>query len=373
MQTVVENILKFNVPVDKLSKKSNIPINRLKSILDSAEEPLISEITAIARALKVQPDFLFAPSQSYNAVTTLFRKAVNSKDQIVADKVSYIVSNILEVIGNYRPNIEIIDRFPKVENTFQGINQLVSIFRQDFAKADFYSPLLNLPELVAAKLDCILLVIELGEGVDGASAIINGIPFILISPRFKPRMLFTLAHEVGHIIAHHRDQNSFGNIDFEYKRSIKKIREEEVFAFAFASDLLLPVEGVANALKFIRKQFQITVDFLTEFEILYLSRIFGVSFEVAALRCENLDFLPAGAAFSLSESLKKDYGSPEKRAEQLQLPGRPDIVFPKVSSNLMKAVIEKIVEGNLSIGRAAEILSITTSELIHFNAFEEWM
>lgn len=373
MQTVIENILKFNVPVDKLSKKSNIPLQRLNSILASTEEPLISEVTAIARALKVQPDFLFAPSQSYNAVNALFRKAVNNKQQVVADKVAYIISNILEVIGNYRPNVEIIDRFPKVENTFQGVNQLVSIFRRDFAKADFYSPLLNLPELIASELDCILLVAELGEGVDGASAIINGIPFILISPRFKPRMLFTLGHEIGHIIAHHRDHTNFGNIDFEHQRTSKKIREEEVFAFAFASDLLLPVEGVANTLRFLRKQFQITVDFLTEFEILYISRIFGVSFEVAALRCENLGFLPNGAAFSFSESLKKDYGSAEKRAEQLQLPERPEIVFPKVSSNLMKAVIEKIVDGNLSLGRAAEILSITTSELVHFNAFREWI
>ena len=373
MQTVIENILRFNVPVEKLSKKADISISRLNSILTNKEEPLIGEVTAIARALKVNPDFLFTPSQSYNSVNTLFRKAVTDKQQIVADKVSYIISNILEVIGNFRPNVEIIDRFPKVENTFQGVNQLVSIFRNEFAGADFYSPLLNLPELVSTHLDCVLLVTELGDGVDGASAIINGIPFILISPRFKPRMFFTLAHEVGHIIAHHRDQTSFGNIDFENLRTTKKSREEEVFAFAFASDLLLPVEGVANALKYIRKQFEISVDFLTEFEIHYISRIYGVSFEVAALRCENLGFMPEGAAFSLSESLKKEYGSPEKRAEQLEMPARPEINFPKVSNNLMKAVIEEIVKGELSIGRAAEILSITTSELIHFNAFGEWI
>src|ERR1700748_3489102 len=145
MQTVIENILKFNVPVDKLSKKSNISVQRLNSILASTEEPLISEVAAISRALKVQPDFLFAPAQSYNAVNTLFRKAVNNNQQIIADKVAYIVSNILEVLSNYRPNIEIIDRFPKVENTFQGVNQLVSVFRSEFVEADFYSPLLNLP------------------------------------------------------------------------------------------------------------------------------------------------------------------------------------------------------------------------------------
>jgi len=186
-------------------------------------------------------------------------------------------------------------------------------------------------------------------------------------------MLFTLAHEVGHIIAHHRDQTSFGNIDFENQSTSKKTREEEVFAFAFASDLLLPVEGVANALKYIRKQFKIEVDFLTEFEIHYISRIYGVSFEVAALRCENLGFMTDGAAFSLSESLKKEYGSPEKRAEQLQMPPRPEIIFPKVSNNLMKAVIDEIVKGELSIGRAAEILAISSSELVHFNAFGEWI
>ena len=132
MQTVIENILKFNIPVDKLSKKSNISVQRLNLILASREEPLISEVTAIARALKVQPDFLFASNQSYSSVNTLFRKAVNNNQQVIADKIAYIVSNILEVIGNYRPNIEIIDRFPKVENTLQGVNQLVLHERGQF-------------------------------------------------------------------------------------------------------------------------------------------------------------------------------------------------------------------------------------------------
>jgi|SRR6185437_15543102 len=373
MQTVINNILKFQLSAEELSKKSHIPIHRIHEILQKANEPLISEVRAIAKALKVQPDFLLSDSNSYRSINAIFRKNVNEKGEIIADRISYILSNALFLLGSYRPNIEIMDKFPKVENTYKGVLELASLFRQQFFRSDFVSPLLNLPEIIVEQLDCILLSVELGTSVDGASAIINGVPFILISPRFKPRMLFTLAHELGHIIAHHRDSENFASIDTNTFRLNKKSRENEMFAYAFAAEILMPQEGVAKTLQFLRTKFSFNPNFIGEIELLYLSRIYGVSFEVAALRCENLGILPEGAAVSLYDSLKKEFGGPEKRAEQLDLPARPGLNFPKISPNLMEAAIGKINNEEISLGRAAELLSISITDLIHYNAFKEWI
>src|ERR1700726_4590197 len=49
--------------------------------------------------------------------------------------------------------------------------------------------------------------------LDGASAYFDGVPFAFVSARFPPRMLFTLAHECGHLIAHHDPSVSFAVID----------------------------------------------------------------------------------------------------------------------------------------------------------------
>lgn len=107
---------------------------------------------------------------------------------------------------------------------------------------------------------------------------------------------------------------------------------------------------------------------LGDIEILYLSRIFGVSFEVAARRCEDLQLLPNGGARSLYEWLVKEHGSPEKRADGLGLPVRPDIEFANVPSELIDVAIDKIRTGELSIGKASSMLRMTIPQLYDYNA-----
>ncbi len=372
MQTVVNNILKFNIPAEELSKRSTIPLLKLQSILSENVDPSIGDLTLIANALKVPLDFLISNSETYQSVEALFRKKPESLASSIIDRVSYIISNALSLLEGQLPNMSVINSFPIVENTYEEVLKLSTIFRQRFYNSDFLSPILTLPEIISNQLNCILLTVELGNQVDGASAVINGIPFILISPRFKPRMMFTLAHELGHIIAHHRDSNNFATLDVNSFNYNQKNNGEESFAHAFASEILLPQEGVAQTLQVLRRSLKLTPDYFGEIELLYLSRIYGVSFEAAALRCENLGILPRGGAVGLYESLKKEFGGPEKRAEQLQLPGRPEIYFPKVSSNLLKPVVNKINSGKMSLGRAAELLGITTSELFQYNALTEW-
>jgi Zn-dependent peptidase ImmA (M78 family) len=197
------------------------------------------------------------------------------------------------------------------------------------------------------------------------------VPFVFVSAQFPPRMLFTLAHECGHLVAHHNPTESFAVIDestdAEGPSSPNKANEER-YAGAFASALLMPRASVGIALKKIREAAKITQDALGDLEIGYLARIFGVSFWAAARRCEDLALLPRGGAASLNEKLVKEYESAEKRAEQAGLPPRQEVKFPPVPQTLLAAAIERVRSGELSVGRAASILGLSIGDLMAANA-----
>jgi Zn-dependent peptidase ImmA (M78 family) len=215
----------------------------------------------------------------------------------------------------------------------------------------------------------LLFVIDMRD-VDGASAYFDGRPFIFISRRFPPRMLFTLAHELGHLIAHHDPSGEFAVIDDQEDEA--ELRPagglDEAYVHAFASALLMPRASVGIALKKIRELTKSTANELGDIEILYLARIFAVSFAAAARRCEDLALLPRGGAASLNEALIKQFGSAEKRAERLKLSPRPRIDFPAVPATLLRSAVEKIRSGELSIGRASAILSMPIADLLAANA-----
>jgi Zn-dependent peptidase ImmA (M78 family) len=182
-------------------------------------------------------------------------------------------------------------------------------------------------------------------------------------------MLFTLAHELAHVLLHHDFRENFVTVDDDEHDEPRRGKDRsEAFADAFASALLVPPKGLGVALKAIRKVTGAAGDSLGDIEILYVSHIFGVSFQVAASRCEAYGILPAGGGAALYKQLQREHGSPEKRAQAAGLPQRPEIRFPPVSRVLLEHAIRRIHQGAVSIGRAAEALNVTVSELTAFNA-----
>ena len=132
--------------------------------------------------------------------------------------------------------------------------------------------------------------------------------------------------------------------------------------------MLLPAAGVGVTLKKIRELAKIEQDQIGDIELNFLSRVFGTSFEVAARRCEDLKLLPRGGARALYELIRKEYGSPEKRAQYLKLPPRPEIDFPIVPERLLISAIERIKSGAVSIGKASAMLGISISDIVSAHA-----
>lgn len=369
MQNLVAKIKSSGLSPDEISNKSDILIERIIGIMQGEVEPSIKDVRKIAKALRISPEFLINDSKQIPTLDILYRKNISNKEKNAIEHLSFIVNNILEVLdGHYAP-FDVLSKFSNVEQSAEGAATLATNFRNFFFQKNQIEPILNLPEIIARELNCILIVQEIGNNTDGASLIVNGIPIIILSPRFEARMLFTLSHELGHLLAHHNDKN-FAVID-KNVNLYKKQRLEEAFAHAFASELLMPRTGVGMTLRAIRKALDINGDNFGDVEVLYLSRLYGVSFEVAALRCENLEIVPKGTAASLYESLVKEHRNPENRARQLNLPERTKIRFPKVSSNLLWAANQKIQSGEMSLEKASELLMVSVIDIINYNSTHE--
>ena len=292
-----------------LSDKTGITLDRLKSLSDELSEATMLEVQKLSSVLKMSVEFLTSENEKYENLNFLFRKSFHDKrGDALANRFSHLVGNSFEIMEEQHIDYSLLRSMMGArENSYENAFRLANQFRYIMGDEKGLSPLVNLPQIVTEKLNCILYVTDLGKDIDGASAVVEGIPFIFLSPRFKPRMLFTLAHELGHILNHHSLESDFALYDSNLNAMSRTTNLDESFANAFASNLLLPETGVGVALKKIGDIFKIKNEHLGDIEILYLSRIYGVSFEVAAMRCEDLTLLPQGGAKSLYNHIKVNH------------------------------------------------------------------
>ena len=350
---------------EKFSAAAGIGVPRLNELAAGAE-PSMAEIRSLALALKVTPaDILTVNKQ--DQVDFLFRDTAAKSDLTTVSKLSNKIAWSLDLL----PEREVagpwwLGQFNRTINDFSAAERNATRFRTLFFNDNQVSPFLHLPTLAANTLGILVFLLRL-KGVDGASAIFSGIPFVFLAEQFRPRMLFTLAHEIGHIIAHHDPGQSFAVVDLSAERPRKRKNVIESYAHVFASSLLMPSRGVAIALERIRAMGERGGEPIGDIELLFLSRIFGVSFYAAARRCEDLDLIPRGGAASLDHAIRKSFGSPEKRAEALGVPPRPEVDFPRLPEPLLASAIERIRAGEISIGRASEVLGFSISDLIDAN------
>lgn len=358
--------------LSSVAVKSSIASDRLAAIAVGAE-PSLGEARRIATALKLPLSALLPNAERTPTGTAelLFRGAVNNeKTAQAAQRLATRVDASLSFERNAEQSTTPWwwSSFEAGGLTADEAEQNAAAFRRVFYDDDQLGPLLSLPSIVADRMSVMMFVINANE-IDGASAFLEGVPYVFVSARFKGRMLFTLAHELGHLVAHHDPGASFAVVDEDLEgRHTGSNKGQEQYANAFASALLMPQQGFAIALKKIREFAKTTNYEVGDLEINFLARFFGVSFWAAALRCESLGIIPRGGAAALNERLSKEFGSPEKRAEKAGLPPRPEVFFPQVPSVLLRSAVNQIRKGDLSLGRAAELLELSISDIMTFNA-----
>ncbi|MDP9024464.1 MAG: ImmA/IrrE family metallo-endopeptidase [Candidatus Eremiobacteraeota bacterium] len=332
-----------------------------------------AEILAIARVLKLHPSTLIGNSNSDTTDAFLFRSVDNASadDSIALRRMSERLSATAELLDDQQPYDDWLGVFRRGD-TASGdeASQNAAIFRAQYADGDLLGPLSRLPEVCVNRLRLVLFTMD-ELPFDGASAIYRRIPIIFLSRRFPPRMLFSLAHELGHLVAHHYRNGAEGDfisVDREVRSTTVRRRKAEQYAHAFASELLLPRQGVGLFFQALRKRQSAAAEGIGDLEVLILSRYYNVSFAVAAMRCEQLELIPAGAAREFASQMNQHRSSAEKTAMKLGIMPREELVFPPISPFLVELAATKISEGRLSIGRASELLGLSVGQLIDLHS-----
>lgn len=368
--TVVADALKgLKISPQQIANRSSLPLDRVKRIL-AGDAAAISEVRAIAAGLRVPMHLLARTRPPSDAVGAgvLFRntKRDDASYDLTVEKVAAFVEAALEILPTRDSPPAWMAEWRTEERSYQAADALAKRFRgmvygdpENDPATDLIAVLGSLEGVIVGRLE--------HSRYEGVSLSAGNYCFIFVSPRFAGRMLFTAGHELGHVLAHH--QNGHAAL-FERPTDIGgfgRHSREEAFVDAFASCLLLPDVGIGRSLRAFREHYKIESDSLTDLELLLLARFYGVSFDVAARRCEDLGLLPAGIGHALSKRLSAEYGSAEKRADALGLPARSGMPFPPVSPALADALSRRISLGEVSIGWAADRLGLSIGEIIASN------
>jgi Zn-dependent peptidase ImmA (M78 family) len=362
MSRVATFLKQLPLSPDEIAIKSRLSSERIRAFL-AGEDPTLADLRALARGLKLPLRSFTSESASKSELGMLFRQTTSSRPDRGVEAAAGFVDAALKLLPPRATRPEWLSRFRFEQETYAEAARIADEFRQMLSSDRLDDPLTDLPRLVI-DLGVILGRLETSR-FEGASVIADGYPFVFVSPRFSGRMLFTLAHEVGHLITHHRDLDRSVTFDLAGQiGSFSRYRSQsEFFVNAFASVLLLPARGVGKFLQQVRKTLRIANPAVGDVEILYLSRFYGVSFEVAARRCEDLQLLPSGGAKSLADYLRNNFGGPEKRATSLGLPSRAAVHIPRVSENLLKIAVQKVEQGEVSIGWVTDRLNCSINDV----------
>ncbi|PPT45869.1 hypothetical protein XarbCFBP8147_20910 [Xanthomonas arboricola] len=368
---LAQHIAGRNLTTGDVARKTSIPLSRVEKIV-AGDEPSLAEVKKISRAIHVPIGNLLYDEAGYRAeppYRVLLRRTLDQRDEDVESSLEIVssqIADILDITRGLKKNIEWLSIFRGLLPRVEQAEEFSSIFRRAFAQLDDQEPFLFLPQT----LEELGVLVCYGRDIkiDGVSAIIEGRAIILLGARtFKPRMLFTLAHEVGHLVARHDLRNQdFAQLD-QHVGHIDgtQNKDEERFADAFAAAVLMPKKGFLISLQHIRQHYG-AHGALGDIEIMTLARFFGVSFEVAARRCETFGLLEPSGARALYQAIVAKHKNPERRADELELQPRAPIVI-ETSSFLLAEACRRIQQEELSTGRAAELLNVPVSQLFAAN------
>lgn len=237
---------------------------------------------------------------------------------------------------------------PKIALPFQvdDAARLAAQVRDLFEATDL-DPLYQLPVLIDNVLGTILFTVD-QRSIAGACALINDTPFIFVSTSSDIDVLYTCARQLGHLLPLAARQRQVF-IELAHENTHAPRGPYRRFADHFALELLIPTRGLAVALKEVRHLLRVTNPAIGDIELLYLSRIFGVSFLGMTRRCERAGLLPEGGAAILYQALVDKHGGPEKRADAAMIPPRPTMNLPPMSQSLVVSVASQIHKGQLSL------------------------
>lgn len=198
------------------------------------------------------------------------------------------------------------------------------------------------------------------DALSGAALTDRAFPLLFVNSDFsRPRSLFTLAHELGHLLLGHVDEG------IALDRELAGSTDMERMANAFAAIYLMPADVISKTLERYERDTP---------TIVQLAYRFGVSFETIVYRLHNLRLIDAEGRdalmrFNWQQQLARLAADPSpsglSKAQIGQLQGRntrkPDRRLPGL---LVGRAYEGFQKGTISVRPLAALLGEDPNELL---------
>lgn len=336
---------------------------RAKELLADVD-PTVNELRLLSREFHIPLRTLFTRRAS--EISAKFKLRENSKKVHFVDPEVFDWISRAETLSTCLPDnkerrfhfeIEFKDK------TYQLAEELAAICRLEILEADHFAPLIDLERIVRARTNVRSLIVDQPH-LEGSVVAHHDHIFVFLSTRPDPRMRFTLAHELCHYLCDVGLSGDSAWFDEDVLDPVGSDRRDEVFANAFASALLLPAAGVGDVMRTVRDMHRLVDDRISDLEILLLARFYGVSFQVAARRLEDLKILPEGGGQSIYQEIRKKHKSPERLADELGLPKRALYDWQSLNRDALVDAKPALDGGIVSIGRLSEIVDVPIVEAI---------
>jgi len=174
---------------------------------------------------------------------------------------------------------------------------------------------------------------------------------VLLSERSIPRMRFTLARALGHLLANREE----AMVDLQ---DAKKKSPIETFSSAFAAALLMPSRGLRERFGAVHSE----ANEVSDIAILFLARTFGVTLKALRVRLEALKLVSTSTLKRIDEAIRQAGAGArsEPAAVQQELPDQPrwEMLPERYVFLAMRAYRKELI----SRARLAECLCTTEND-----------
>ena len=343
----------LGVSQEKLAKKSGLSEQGIKKIeRGGSATPRVSSLEAIADALGVGMGELFKPVRVLKAVRFRSQKRMKCRDQVLADTSRMLDDfNFLEKTLGQSPEFRLKSIVSKAKGKSPVAVAAECRKALSLKEDEPIHDICGLLEHAGIKLIPVKVSspgffgLSVGEADGGPAIAVNMHEKISVE-----RMIFSAAHELGHLIMHPKAYDS---------REISECKQEEDEANSFAGHFLLPDSGF-------RKEWDESSGMDLVRRVFKIKRIFRVSYMTVLRRLIDNGLADnriygefkyrysrrSGEKISIHE---EPYGVTDEPLHLLRL----DFETNRLNRLTMDAMKSELI----SISRGAEILGIGVSEM----------
>ncbi|MGD1806614.1 ImmA/IrrE family metallo-endopeptidase [Dapis sp. BLCC M126] len=323
-------------------------LNEYENAITLANSKILS---ALARALGITlDDLLLAKSQ--NKTSFRFR----SHASFAKDKQPQLLTQVLRMLETYNLLEKAVGIPPyapettschQIEGNEKHIQTTATRFRRSLGLGEgkIYN-LFEAVEAVGLKVLCTPIPIKNFFGLSACSSAEGA--FVLVNTHniTIERQIFTLAHEIGHLIFHRDDYQD--TLLEEGTKEEEKMRE--TVANYFAGNLLVP-------------DLELERLYDQNYDIIPLKEYFRVSYQVILKRLDQMQFIDYSQKIKKIKAIykRKNNGVPLNNSTELP-PTLKEEEFPE-NQRYKKLIWQSLDLGKISELKAAELLQITVEEL----------